>query len=188
MKFSIQGFLSKRNKICSFLRIWLHLLKKVLMKNFIFCAIYTRKSGEIMVFYAMVGLLNKRSKEIISWEELLVRSEISFQTSMKELFTIKSFILDVWQSSKFTPLSNLSEIVTLNNPDIFIIAKAWDKFMTRKLVLIVIFSEDYTPWGPTEFIFPPRGKVKVRFWLHLCPALHKSNEIKCIWKSPRHLF
>ena len=61
---------------------------------------------------------------------------------MKELFTIKSFILGVWQSFKFTPLSNLSEIVTLNNPDILIIAKAWDKFMTRKLVLIVIFSED----------------------------------------------
>ena len=36
MKFSIKHFFSKCDQICSFLRIWSHLLKKSLMENFIF--------------------------------------------------------------------------------------------------------------------------------------------------------
>ena len=36
IKFSIKDFLSKCDQIRSFLRIWLHLLKKSLMENFIF--------------------------------------------------------------------------------------------------------------------------------------------------------
>ena len=39
MKFSIKSFFSKFDQICCFLRIWSHLLKKSLMKNFIFCAV-----------------------------------------------------------------------------------------------------------------------------------------------------
>ena len=39
MKFSIKDFFSKSDQIRSFLRIWLHLLKKFLMENFIFCAV-----------------------------------------------------------------------------------------------------------------------------------------------------
>ena len=38
MKFSIKDFFSKCDQIRSFLRMWSHLLKKFLMKNFIFCA------------------------------------------------------------------------------------------------------------------------------------------------------
>ena len=40
MKFSIKDFVSKCAQIHSFLRVWLHLLKKPLMKNFIFCAAF----------------------------------------------------------------------------------------------------------------------------------------------------
>ena len=40
MKFSIKDFFSKREQIRSFLRIWSHLLKKFLMKNFVFCEVY----------------------------------------------------------------------------------------------------------------------------------------------------
>ena len=40
MKFSIKGFFGKCDQICSFMRIWSHLLKKSLMENFIFCAAY----------------------------------------------------------------------------------------------------------------------------------------------------
>ena len=39
MKFSIKDFFRKYNRIRSFLRIWLDLLKKSLMGNFIFCAV-----------------------------------------------------------------------------------------------------------------------------------------------------
>ena len=40
MKFSIKDFFSKCNQIRSFLWIWSHLLKKSLMENFIFCAVW----------------------------------------------------------------------------------------------------------------------------------------------------
>ena len=40
MKFSIQYFFSKCNQIRRKLRIWSNLLKKVLMENFIFCAVF----------------------------------------------------------------------------------------------------------------------------------------------------
>ena len=40
MKFSIKDFFSKCDQIRRGLRIWSHLLKKSLMKNLIFCAVY----------------------------------------------------------------------------------------------------------------------------------------------------
>ena len=40
MKFFIKDFFSKYDQIRSFLRIWSHLLKKPLMENFIFCAVW----------------------------------------------------------------------------------------------------------------------------------------------------
>ena len=46
MKSSIKDFFSKSDQIHSFLRIWSYLLKKSLMKNFIFCAV-TKKRCEI---------------------------------------------------------------------------------------------------------------------------------------------
>ena len=42
MKFSIKDLFSKCDQIRNFLRIWSHLLKKSLMENFIFCAVYDR--------------------------------------------------------------------------------------------------------------------------------------------------
>ena len=40
MKFFIMDFFSKCDQIRSFLRIWSHLLKKSLMENFNFCAVF----------------------------------------------------------------------------------------------------------------------------------------------------
>ena len=40
MMFSIKNFFSKCDQIRGFLRIWSHLLKKYLMENFIFYAVY----------------------------------------------------------------------------------------------------------------------------------------------------
>ena len=39
IKLSVKNFFRKCDQIRSFLRIWSHLLKKSLMKNFIFCAV-----------------------------------------------------------------------------------------------------------------------------------------------------
>ena len=39
MKFTIKDFFSKCDQICSFLRIWSHLLKESLMENFVFSAV-----------------------------------------------------------------------------------------------------------------------------------------------------
>ena len=40
MKFCIKYFFSQCDQICNFLQISSHLLKKTLMENFIFCAVY----------------------------------------------------------------------------------------------------------------------------------------------------
>ena len=41
MKFSIQDFFSKCDQVRRNLQIWTHLLKKSLMENFIFCAVFS---------------------------------------------------------------------------------------------------------------------------------------------------
>ena len=40
MKFYMKDFFSKCGQICSFLRIWSHLMKKSLIENFIFCNVF----------------------------------------------------------------------------------------------------------------------------------------------------
>ena len=44
MKFSIKDFSSKCEQIRRKLQIWLHLLKKSLMENFIFCVVISQKN------------------------------------------------------------------------------------------------------------------------------------------------
>ena len=51
MKFSIKYFFSKCDQFRSFQRIWLHLLKKSLVENFIFCAV---KIVQLPHFYAKI--------------------------------------------------------------------------------------------------------------------------------------
>ena len=55
MKFSIKDFFSKCDQICSFLRIWSHLLNKALMENFIFCAVFIVQ--QIIETFSNVSLL-----------------------------------------------------------------------------------------------------------------------------------
>ena len=47
MKFSIKDFSSKCDQIRSKLRIWSHLLKKLLMENFIFCAVMAQYNDHV---------------------------------------------------------------------------------------------------------------------------------------------
>ena len=58
IKSSIKDFFSKWNQIRSFLRIWSHLLKKSLMKNFIFCAVSYQK------FYSVRSLFANSSTKV----------------------------------------------------------------------------------------------------------------------------
>ena len=51
MKFSIKDFFSKCDQIRRKLRIWSHLLKKSLMENFIFCAVYDNFNPMKKKFY-----------------------------------------------------------------------------------------------------------------------------------------
>ena len=49
MKFSIKDFFGKCELIRRNLRIWSHLLKKFLMKNFIFCAVCIQLTQRIPI-------------------------------------------------------------------------------------------------------------------------------------------
>ena len=49
MKFAIKDFFSKCDQICSFMRIWSHLLKKSLMDKFIVCAVQCFSSASCFV-------------------------------------------------------------------------------------------------------------------------------------------
>ena len=57
MNFSIKDFFSQCDQIRSFLRIWSHLLKKSLMENFIFCAVYNRCSRKRLWSFSTFLLL-----------------------------------------------------------------------------------------------------------------------------------
>ena len=52
MKFSIKDFFSKSDQIRRKLGIWSHLLKKSLMENFIFCAVYGSLSWTVVVCWS----------------------------------------------------------------------------------------------------------------------------------------
>ena len=52
MKFCIKDFFSKCDQIHSFLQIWSRLLKKPLMENFIFCAVY------VTTFFFLLNIFN----------------------------------------------------------------------------------------------------------------------------------
>ena len=46
-KFSIKNFFCKCDQVRRKLRIWSHLLKKSLMENFIFCAVYLHSNNNL---------------------------------------------------------------------------------------------------------------------------------------------
>ena len=54
MKFSIQNFFSKCDQIRRKLRIWAHLLKKSLMENFIFCAVFNQEKLSCPTCYLLL--------------------------------------------------------------------------------------------------------------------------------------
>ena len=77
MKFSSKDFFSKRDQIRNFLRIWSHLLKKSLMENFIFCAVYRA--------FPLIGLYNNIEKTTF---QISRGGSRTAATSKVELFAI----------------------------------------------------------------------------------------------------
>ena len=62
MKFSMTDFFSKCDQIRSFLRIWSHLLKKLVMENFIFCTLLFQSNvvtqNMMFLIKSVVALVN----------------------------------------------------------------------------------------------------------------------------------
>ena len=79
MKFSIEDFLSKCDQIRSFLGIWLHLLKKSLMENFIFCTVTLNSISQILKCLQTPTIRMQSKKPTMFWEpyiwKILVFSE-----------------------------------------------------------------------------------------------------------------
>ena len=91
MKFSIKNFLSKCYQICSFLRIWSHLLKESLMENFIFCA---------------VKLLWLWQSFEYAWSKFHRVLNMSLVLTMPEL--------EIWQSCKYAWVTHGAEYACIN--------------------------------------------------------------------------
>ena len=58
MKFSIKDFFSKCDQICRKVQIWSHLLKKSLMENFIFFAVFHANATLIYLKYCFINHYN----------------------------------------------------------------------------------------------------------------------------------
>ena len=68
MKLSITDFFSKCDQIRSFLRLWSHLLKKSLMKNFIFCTLQLTQKDNPQKISFRINYINKRIR--FSWRTI----------------------------------------------------------------------------------------------------------------------
>ena len=84
-KFFIKNFFSKCDQIRCFLRIWLHLLKKSLMENFIFCEVH---------FFASFSFFD-------SYPKCVLRLTILFFTSFSKkksiiLLQLQWYLVKTW--------------------------------------------------------------------------------------------
>ena len=66
MKFSIKDFFSKCDEIRRNLRIWFHLLKKPLMENFVFCAVFTFQNTNISINLLPRNILQEVRENMIN--------------------------------------------------------------------------------------------------------------------------
>ena len=78
IKFSIKNFLSKCDQIRSFLWIWSHLLKKSLMENFIFCAVYGILNVSLYCLQVLLEISANSSKIIYFYFALRVHWRLIF--------------------------------------------------------------------------------------------------------------
>ena len=101
-KFSIKDFFSKCNKICRRLCIYLHLLKKSLMENFIFCIV----NWNMVLILAVIGNMKPCGslKKEHTFSTFLLVSFEAFPKHMKDSNWIKIPPFFIFQSTPKTPL------------------------------------------------------------------------------------
>ena len=96
MKSAIKDFFSKCDQIRSFLRIWSHLLKKSLMENFIFCAVFNLQKISIVIgagkTYTMLGTDHEPGIMVLTLNDLYKQMDSS-KNNLK--FTVKMSYLEV---------------------------------------------------------------------------------------------
>ena len=121
MKFSIKDLFSKCDQICSFLRIWSHLLKKSLMENFIFRAV------TILRYHALKG-----------WN-LLFRKIATVKTFFNEKLNNR---WGIWLKVNVYILSFLALRIVINRLiNVFLKKKqAYEKVLKIPVVSILLFS------------------------------------------------
>ena len=100
MKFLIKDIFCKCEQIRSFLRIWSHLLKKSLIENFIFCAVFIWNEFPNPVRKMFCTFLAMSTKNLASFQEVAEAYLEPSQPSMMELLFTKSSITRVWLGSK----------------------------------------------------------------------------------------
>ena len=88
MNLSIKDFVSKCNQIRTFVWIWSHLLKKSLMKNFIFCTV-------MISFCLLLPSSSSGNNKIV---EIKTRWQTT-KTAQKLKFSIKDFSVNVTKSA-----------------------------------------------------------------------------------------
>ena len=76
MKFSTKDFFSKCDQIRRNLRIWSHLLKKSLMENFIFCAVYEQYLTPLKKYLRMSNVTGNLSLYDVN---ILLKKNINFK-------------------------------------------------------------------------------------------------------------
>ena len=89
VKFSTKDFFSKCDHIRSFLRFWLHLLKKPLVENFIFCAV--KSVPEVLWWwrYNVINLYREKRVKPCNWKGWIF-SEVFFKwTSLVTVVTTR---------------------------------------------------------------------------------------------------
>ena len=96
MNFSIKDFFRKCDHVLNFLRIWLHLLKKSLMENFIFCAVSSHWEKIIKVLSKIRSIFSKLIQTNIVLKTKSAENMNKFnndQSNSKKLLHFKSNIM-----------------------------------------------------------------------------------------------
>ena len=118
MKFSISDFFNKCDLIRRKLQIWSYLLKKSLMKNFIFCAVQNITCLNLLAPNMVTKILLKSDshllkKKIICFNESPLKTmKNAFHFILNVLFVLKIFIWLCRKNSLIRKIRLISKFIT----------------------------------------------------------------------------